>query len=49
MLIQVQTKNERDQVHLFQYIYLQSFQIHLQAIVYHSEHIDHDIRLAFLI
>ena len=49
MLIQVQIKIEQDQGHIFQYIYFQNSQIHLQAIMYHFEHIDHDIRLGFLI
>ena len=48
MLILVQTKNEQDQVHIFQYTYLKSFQIHLQAIIYRFEHIDHDTRQDFL-
>ena len=42
MLISVQTKNEQDQVHIFQYTYLKSFQIHLQAIMYRFGHISHD-------
>ena len=47
MLIQMQTINEHDQVHIFQYIYFQNFQIYLQAIIYHFDHIDHDIHLGF--
>ena len=49
MLIQVQIKIEQDQGHIFQYIYFQNSQIHLQAIMYHFEHIDHDIHLDFFI
>ena len=48
MLIQMQIKNELDQVHIFQYIYFESFQIHLQAIMYHFEHINHDNNQDFL-
>ena len=38
----VQTRNERDQVHIFQYTCFESFQIHLQAIMYRFEHTSHD-------
>ena len=48
MPIPVQTKNEQDQVHIFQYTYLQSFQTHLQAIMCHFKHISHDNHQDFL-
>ena len=42
MLILLQSKNEQNQVHMFQYTYSKSFQTHLQAIMYHTEHTSHD-------
>ena len=48
MLIQMQVKNELDQVHIFQYIDIKCFQIHLQAIMYHFECINHDNNQYFL-
>ena len=48
MLIQVLIKNEQDQVHILQYIYLESFQIHLRVIMYHSERTSHETHLDFL-
>ena len=47
MPILVQIENEEDQVHLFQCVYFLSFQIHLQVILYHSEHTNHDNHLYF--
>ena len=41
-------KNEQDQVYIFQYIYFESFQIHLQVIMYHFERTSHDTHLDFL-
>ena len=37
MLIQVLIKNELDQGHISQYIYFESFQIHLQVIVIYTK------------
>ena len=48
MLILVQTKNEQNQVHIFQYTYPQSFQKHQQAIMYRTEHTNHDTHQDFL-
>ena len=48
MLIQGLMKNEQDQVHVFQYIYFKSFQIHLQVIMNHSEYTSHDTHIYFL-
>ena len=47
MLMEVQIKNEQDQIDIFQCIYFENSQIHLQAMMYQSEHIDHDIHLGF--
>ena len=48
MIMHVLIKNEQDQVHIFEYIYFESFQTHLQAIMYHFERTSHDIPLDFL-
>ena len=48
MLILVQTQNIQDQVLIYHYTYLLSFQKHLQAIIYHFEHTSHDTHLNFL-
>ena len=45
MLVQWLIENEQEQVHIFQYICFKNSQIHLQAIMYHYEHIHHDIHL----
>ena len=37
-----------DQVHIFRGTYFESFQTHLQAIMYQFEHISHDIHHDFL-
>ena len=47
MLIQVKIKNERDHVHIFQYIYFENFQIRLRGIMDHFEQISHDTHLDF--
>ena len=47
MLIQLLINIEQDQVHIFQCIYFESFQTHLQVIMHYSEHANHDIRLDF--
>ena len=47
MLILVQTKNKLDQIHMFQHIYFEILQIHLQLIMYHVEHTNHEINLSF--
>ena len=49
MLIQVQIEKEQDPVHIFQYIYFENSQIHLQAVMYQFEHIDHDIHQGFFV
>ena len=41
-------KNDQHKVHIFQYIYFETFQIHLQVIVYRFEHINHKIHLNVL-
>ena len=49
MLILVQTENEHGQVHIFQFIYSKSFEIHHRlAIIYHSEGKHCDIHLSLL-
>ena len=48
MLILMLIKNELDQAHILQYIYFKRLQTHLQVIVYHFEHADHDINHRFL-
>ena len=48
MLIPVQTKNEQNQVNIFQYTYLLSFQKHQQAIIYRIKHTNHDTHQDFL-
>ena len=45
MLILVPIKIKLNQVHVFQYIYFESFQIHLQVIIHHFECTNHDIHL----
>ena len=42
MLNLVLIENEPDQVHIFQYIYFKSVQIHLQELMYHFERRNHD-------
>ena len=42
-------KNEQGRVHIFQYICLNSFQIHQEAIMYHFEHTNHDNHHGFLV
>ena len=41
-------KNELNQAHIFQYIYYENFQIHLQEIMCYFEWIDHNKSLDFL-
>ena len=48
MLVLELIKNERGQVHVFQYTYLLSYQIHLQAIIYYIEDIHRDNHRGFL-
>ena len=48
MLIQVLTKSKLDQGHILEYIYVKCFQIDLQVIMYHFEHINHDTHLDLL-
>ena len=48
MLLLELTKNELDQVNKSQYIYLKSFQTHLQGTMYHFEHASHDTYQDFL-
>ena len=48
MLILVETKNEQDQVHIFQYICFYNFQMHQQVIKYRFEHTSPDTRQGFL-
>ena len=49
MLIQVQTKNEWDQFHIFQCTCFKGFRIYPQAIMYHFEYTSHDKHQYFLI
>ena len=48
MLILVLIKNELNQAHIVQYICLESFQIHLQVIIYHFERTSPNVHLHFL-
>ena len=44
----IMKENMYDQVHIFRGTYFESFQTHLQAIMYQFEHISHDIHQDFL-
>ena len=48
MLILVRKENEKDQTHIFQGTYFDSFQIHQLSIMHHFEYIIHDNPLNFL-
>ena len=48
MLILVQRKNEKDQVHIFLGTCCKNFQIHLQKIMYLFQHTKYGVRLDFL-
>ena len=47
MLIHVPIKNKQDQVHIFQYIYLEHSQKHPKVIMYQFKHTNHNTGLYF--